>query len=48
MSEERGFLPYTPHPTPYTLFQVRTFAYCLLPNTYPPTPNNINHDREWL
>ncbi|MCZ8117993.1 MAG: hypothetical protein O9295_08010 [Microcystis sp. LE18-22.4A] len=21
--DERGFLPYTPHPTPYTLFQVR-------------------------
>ncbi|TRT78562.1 MAG: hypothetical protein EWV64_06895 [Microcystis flos-aquae Ma_QC_C_20070823_S18] len=20
--DERGFLPYTPHPTPYTLFQV--------------------------
>jgi hypothetical protein len=22
-TDERGFLPYTPHPTPYTLFQVR-------------------------
>ncbi|GBF52254.1 hypothetical protein N0824_00095 [Microcystis sp. 0824] len=21
--DERGFLPYTPHPRPYTLFQVR-------------------------
>ncbi|GAL91214.1 hypothetical protein N44_00583 [Microcystis aeruginosa NIES-44] len=21
-TDERGFLPYTPHPTPYTLFQV--------------------------
>ncbi|TRV27371.1 MAG: hypothetical protein EWV40_01190 [Microcystis flos-aquae Mf_WU_F_19750830_S460] len=23
-TDERGFLPYTPHPTPYTLFQVRS------------------------
>jgi hypothetical protein len=23
-TDERGFFPYTPHPTPYTLFQVRT------------------------
>ncbi|ELP55268.1 MULTISPECIES: hypothetical protein [Microcystis] len=22
-TDERGFLPYTPHPTPYTLFPVR-------------------------
>ncbi|MFN5970076.1 MULTISPECIES: hypothetical protein [Microcystis] len=22
-TDERGFLPYTPHPTPHTLFQVR-------------------------
>ncbi|ELP53595.1 hypothetical protein O53_2401 [Microcystis aeruginosa TAIHU98] len=33
--------PHTPHPTP-------SFKSGLLPNTYPPTPNNINHDREWL
>ncbi|MFN6235548.1 hypothetical protein [Microcystis sp.] len=23
-TDERGFFPYTPHPTPYTLFQDRT------------------------
>jgi len=35
---ERGFFPYTPHPTPYTLFSVRrqihnTFACSRVPRS---------------
>ncbi|WP_301337365.1 hypothetical protein [Microcystis aeruginosa] len=27
--DERGFFPYTPHPKPYTLFQVRVRYFAL-------------------
>jgi hypothetical protein len=30
-TDERGFLPYTPHPTPYTLFPVRRIIFIYSP-----------------
>ncbi|TRT62853.1 MAG: hypothetical protein EWV67_12865 [Microcystis sp. M_QC_C_20170808_M2Col] len=40
-TDERGFLPYTPHPTPYTLFQVRRLLFIYSPH-FPisPIPNS--------
>ncbi|NCQ97549.1 MAG: hypothetical protein GPJ13_20895 [Microcystis aeruginosa W11-06] len=33
-TDERGFFPYTPHPTPYTLFQVRRLFLFILPTPH--------------
>jgi hypothetical protein len=37
-TDERGFLPYTPHPTPYTLFKVRRLFLFILPTPHTPHP----------
>ncbi|TRT63288.1 MAG: hypothetical protein EWV67_11835 [Microcystis sp. M_QC_C_20170808_M2Col] len=39
-TDERCFFPYTPHPTPYTLFQVgsQEIIFICSPHTLHPTP----------